>query len=92
MLCDGNCSRAYHLKCLVPPLEPSDSEAPVPPAPPPHRHLGCPALAPALRLRSPGVPRPHAVPEGDEGWLCPSCDAKVDALCMINDVFGAPHP
>lgn len=49
------CRRAYHLRCLSPPLAPSD------------------------------------VPEGDEGWLCPSCDAKVDALYAINGDFDSAH-
>ena len=32
------------------------------------------------------------LPEGDEGWLCPSCDAKVDALWAINNAFGWSWP
>ena len=27
------------------------------------------------------------IPEGDEGWLCPLCDARVDAFYTINNDF-----
>ena len=45
-------------------------------------HLSC--LRPALTIAD--------LPEGDEGWLCPSCDAKVDALWAINNAFGWSWP
>ncbi|KAF8406239.1 hypothetical protein HHK36_008324 [Tetracentron sinense] len=28
------------------------------------------------------------VPPGDEGWLCPGCDCKVDCVDLLNDVRG----
>eukprot|EP00898_Chlorokybus_atmophyticus_P006525 jgi/Chlat1/6874/Chrsp51S00513 len=28
------------------------------------------------------------LPDGDEGWLCPLCDIKVDCLTSINEEFG----
>lgn len=27
------------------------------------------------------------VPPGDEGWLCPGCDCKIDCIDFINDVL-----
>ncbi|KVI01894.1 pathogenesis-related homeodomain protein isoform X2 [Cynara cardunculus var. scolymus] len=29
------------------------------------------------------------VPPGDEGWLCPACDCKVDCIDLLNDSQGA---
>ncbi|KAL8209572.1 hypothetical protein R6Q57_006304 [Mikania cordata] len=28
------------------------------------------------------------VPPGDEGWLCPACDCKVDCVDLLNDYMG----
>eukprot|EP01018_Ginkgo_biloba_P003096 Gb_21021 [translate_table: standard] len=28
------------------------------------------------------------IPPGDEGWLCPGCDCKVDCLDLVNDYLG----
>ncbi|KAF3685479.1 putative MYST-like histone acetyltransferase 1 [Capsicum annuum] len=28
------------------------------------------------------------IPPGDEGWLCPSCDCKVDCIDLLNDLQG----
>lgn len=28
------------------------------------------------------------IPPGDEGWLCPGCDCKVDCIDMLNDLQG----
>ncbi|OVA04100.1 Homeobox domain [Macleaya cordata] len=28
------------------------------------------------------------IPQGDEGWLCPGCDCKVDCIDLLNDYFG----
>ncbi|KAL4581153.1 hypothetical protein LXL04_017362 [Taraxacum kok-saghyz] len=28
------------------------------------------------------------VPPGDEGWLCPACDCKVDCIDLLNDSMG----
>lgn len=54
ILCDGHCDRAYHVRCLVPPVD------------------------------------PESLPE-DEGWLCPSCDRKIDMIDIINDEFGTEY-
>ncbi|KAL4521386.1 hypothetical protein Ndes2437B_g08023 [Nannochloris sp. 'desiccata'] len=54
ILCDGHCNRAYHVKCLIPPVD------------------------------------PETLPE-DEGWLCPSCDRKIDMIDDINDEFGTEY-
>lgn len=29
-----------------------------------------------------------AVPPGDEGWLCPACEAKLDCVNHINAYMG----
>jgi len=26
---------------------------------------------------------------GDEGWLCPACDCKIDCIDLINDLQGS---
>jgi len=57
VLCDGDCSRAYHLRCLQPPLTLADLPA-----------------------------------DEEEGWLCPACDAKVDAVYELNAAFDAAWP
>jgi hypothetical protein len=31
------------------------------------------------------------VPPDEEGWLCPACDAKVDAIWLVNTAFGMEH-
>ena len=31
------------------------------------------------------------MPPDDEGWLCPACDAKVDAIWLVNTAFGMEH-
>lgn len=51
LLCDGFCERAYHQRCVVPPVATED------------------------------------IPPGDEGWLCPLCDARVDAFYTLNSDF-----
>jgi hypothetical protein len=28
------------------------------------------------------------VPAGDEGWLCPACDCKIDCIDIINELQG----
>jgi len=33
---------------------------------------------------------PESLPE-DEGWLCPSCDRKIDMIDIINDEFGTEY-
>ncbi|THF95462.1 hypothetical protein TEA_007724 [Camellia sinensis var. sinensis] len=30
----------------------------------------------------------EAIPPGDEGWLCPGCDCKVDCINLLNDFQG----
>lgn len=29
-----------------------------------------------------------SVPPGDEGWLCPGCDCKVDCVELLNEAQG----
>ncbi|KAK3138249.1 hypothetical protein QOZ80_5AG0366390 [Eleusine coracana subsp. coracana] len=29
------------------------------------------------------------IPEGDEGWLCPACDCKIDCIDVINELQGS---
>jgi hypothetical protein len=31
---------------------------------------------------------PFVVPEGEEGWLCPACDCKIDCIELINELQG----
>ncbi|RCV16915.1 hypothetical protein SETIT_3G176600v2 [Setaria italica] len=33
--------------------------------------------------------RTEDIPEGDEGWLCPACDCKIDCIDVINDLQGS---
>ena len=28
--------------------------------------------------------KPEDVPKGDEGWLCPTCDCRVDVIYYLN--------
>ena len=30
-----------------------------------------------------------SVPSGDEGWLCPACDCKVDCFDLLNEFQGS---
>ncbi|KAJ8506746.1 hypothetical protein OPV22_007632 [Ensete ventricosum] len=53
ILCDGNCDRGFHQKCLNPPLATDE------------------------------------IPPGDQGWLCPACDCKVDCLELLNEFQGS---
>ncbi|CAL9093646.1 unnamed protein product [Musa textilis] len=53
ILCDGNCDRGFHQKCLNPPLATDE------------------------------------IPPGDQGWLCPACDCKVDCLDLLNEFQGS---
>ncbi|KAF8719244.1 hypothetical protein HU200_023939 [Digitaria exilis] len=33
--------------------------------------------------------RTEEIPEGDEGWLCPACDCKIDCIDVINELQGS---
>ncbi|CAN6359454.1 unnamed protein product [Urochloa humidicola] len=33
--------------------------------------------------------RTEDIPEGDEGWLCPACDCKIDCIDVINELQGS---
>ncbi|XP_066366473.1 homeobox protein HOX1A [Miscanthus floridulus] len=33
--------------------------------------------------------RTEDIPMGDEGWLCPACDCKIDCIDLINDLQGS---
>ncbi|AQK94822.1 homeobox1 [Zea mays] len=33
--------------------------------------------------------RTEDIPMGDEGWLCPACDCKIDCIDLINELHGS---
>ncbi|WVZ99268.1 hypothetical protein U9M48_044596, partial [Paspalum notatum var. saurae] len=33
--------------------------------------------------------RTEEIPKGDEGWLCPACDCKIDCIDVINELQGS---
>ncbi|CAN6327590.1 unnamed protein product [Urochloa humidicola] len=33
--------------------------------------------------------RTEDIPEGDEGWLCPACDCKIDCIDVVNELQGS---
>ncbi|XP_010556006.1 PREDICTED: homeobox protein HAT3.1 [Tarenaya hassleriana] len=35
--------------------------------------------------------RKEDIPPGDEGWLCPGCDCKVDCIDLLNELLGTEH-
>lgn len=81
ILCDGACDRGFHQNCLNPPLRTEESNI----------HFSSIFHSIQVILVSAFIHEHYSfvVPEGDEGWLCPACDCKIDCIDVINELQGS---
>jgi hypothetical protein len=80
ILCDGVCDRGFHQNCLDPPLRTEDSNI---------QFLYFLIFIVNIVCASTHEEHSFVVPEGDEGWLCPACDCKIDCIDVINELQGS---
>lgn len=99
ILCDGTCNRAFHQKCLDPPLSTENSELSYTLLLPVDHINGFWVLTFAVYSICRIICELHViklmifpVPPGDEGWFCKFCKKKMEILEAINAHLGTHFP
>lgn len=86
ILCDGTCNRAFHQKCLDPPLETESSKYALCYCS--YIYIYIFVFRVVYTLLSFFLYLISTVPPGDQGWFCKFCDCKIEIIDAMNAQIG----